>query len=468
MPPPAAAGLPPGSPEGGAPAVPALSLASRGRNTSISAINQPSRPRRSTSGGGGSGGGGGTMRERAATVAAGGNGASGGEGAADEQTRLDGLQQLANVLTDDSAPGQVSLENAPILGEQLMMVAQDGDEPGAGSVHELQRRVEMVMLDLQNRLHEQEIKFRKHWWNLDFDEADIEEEYRMQIFSKNRWNMIVIAVLVNLYNLVSLLLYAVWPITQREEPPNVNWDCLAAVNLSALDWSVVFPGEAWASEPSGPGGMPSNLTAVALKYPKAVVDGFLREQLLYRICMTVVLSVIVLALKFAPRRVMLGTLVLVYLSVAFFFDMALTNQNASDDLTQVGARLRRRRREHVRLAALHPAAPVPPAAHAHHPHLHRRHPRRALHHGQHHGLGHPLHVAGVAHDLLDVGGAQPDRAAHRRLGLRAAPRPGLARRHPRGAARPRRPPRRRPPRAASSAPTRRGRSTSTGGRSRRS
>ena len=165
-----------------------------------------------------------------AAAAAGGGMLPGGDGGADEAAdKADNLQQLANVLTDDTFATNggggdgngISLVNAPILGEDLMKVASDGDASGAGSVHELQRRVEQVMINLQVRLHAQEVKFRKHWWRLDFDEPKIEEDYRHAIFKKNRDRMIIVAVLLNIYNLITVFGYAALSLMRDEAPPAI-------------------------------------------------------------------------------------------------------------------------------------------------------------------------------------------------------------------------------------------------------
>ena len=59
------------------------------------------------------------------------------------------------------------LEQAPILGEELLKVdnllQEDSLASGAGSVQDLQRKIERVMSELQTRFDQQQERFKRRW-----------------------------------------------------------------------------------------------------------------------------------------------------------------------------------------------------------------------------------------------------------------------------------------------------------------
>ena len=127
-----------------------------------------------------------------------------------------GLNHIAEVLTEEpSAPGTISLDQAPILGDQLLKVVRDDGEAntsGAGSVQDLQRRIEQVTLELQSRFDQQQERFQKRWCDLSFDEPDIEQDFRTTTFQVHRRYMYFMACLVMLYSLFAGFLYNVLPL----------------------------------------------------------------------------------------------------------------------------------------------------------------------------------------------------------------------------------------------------------------
>ena len=57
---------------------------------------------------------------------------------------------------------------------------------GAGSVQDLQRKIEQVMSELQTRFDQQQERFKRRWLDLSFDEPDIEEDFRQMTFDGHR------------------------------------------------------------------------------------------------------------------------------------------------------------------------------------------------------------------------------------------------------------------------------------------
>lgn len=147
----------------------------------------------------------GAQRERAATMLPGGS-------TLDDDTPEEGLEQIAQVLNEESAtPGRIDLQQAPILGPDLLRAVKDGDAAasGAGSVQDLQRRIERVTLELQSRFDAQQERFARRFCDLSFDERDVEEDFRNMTFNGQRKYMYVMAVLVMTYSGIGLLLYDV-------------------------------------------------------------------------------------------------------------------------------------------------------------------------------------------------------------------------------------------------------------------
>ena len=143
-------------------------------------------------------------RERAATCAA---------SASDEAPATSELDQIAQVLTEENAaPGAISLAQAPILGDRLLnVVKEDGEAKtsGAGSVQDLQRKIEQVTMELQTRFEQQQERFEKRVCDISFDEPDIEEDFRNMTFDLQRNYMYVMAIVVMLYSVVAALVYNV-------------------------------------------------------------------------------------------------------------------------------------------------------------------------------------------------------------------------------------------------------------------
>ena len=73
-------------------------------------------------------------------------------------------------------PPEANLKEAPILGDKLLKVVEGGaDGKGAASVQTLQAQVEAVRTELEDKFHEVEERFRRRWFDISFDEVEIED-----------------------------------------------------------------------------------------------------------------------------------------------------------------------------------------------------------------------------------------------------------------------------------------------------
>jgi hypothetical protein len=156
--------------------------------------NLAARPRRQTS----------VVRDRAMTVAA---GQQDGEGGPDAV----GLEQLAQVLSEeDKAPGAISTDAAPILGEQLVSLSkEDADKDSHDTVQELQQKVKVVSDTLQARFEYQERRFKNQWCNLTFDEREIEEDFRQTTFNQQRKYMYFVSAVLMAYSIFAAVTFNV-------------------------------------------------------------------------------------------------------------------------------------------------------------------------------------------------------------------------------------------------------------------
>ena len=110
----------------------------------------------------------------------------------------EGMQAIAHVLTEEPVlAGPITLAQAPILGNDLLALGKDDTDTGkgAGSVQDLQKKVEEVSAQLQMRYAEQEQRFRHQWFNLNFDlttksamEAHLVVTKSMCYFRKQAWS----------------------------------------------------------------------------------------------------------------------------------------------------------------------------------------------------------------------------------------------------------------------------------------
>ena len=122
------------------------------------------------------------------------------------------MQAIAHVLTEEPVlAGPITLAQAPILGNDLLALGKDDTDTGkgAGSVQDLQKKVEEVSAQLQMRYAEQEQRFRHQWFNLNFEETEIEEDWRATSFDGQRKYMYGLAVVVMIYSLFAALVYNV-------------------------------------------------------------------------------------------------------------------------------------------------------------------------------------------------------------------------------------------------------------------
>ena len=227
-----------------------------------------------------------------------------------------GLDQLAQVLNEEeTAPGMNALEKAPILGDKLLKVVEgEHDSTGAGSVQELQAQVEAVRADLEQRFHEVEERFRKQWFNLSFDEVEIEEDFRDETFQGQKKYMYLTLALFTVYSSYACFYYDVVPMANLPYGPPPNVTCLLGINASTSAWPL--------------------RVSRGFAYPEKWAWDHLASALVYRCALLILLIILVFILKFGARKLALAASVLVFWTSCILFDLAVANENAVYDIME--------------------------------------------------------------------------------------------------------------------------------------
>ena len=231
------------------------------------------------------------------------------------------INQIAAVLTEEeAAPGPINLEDAPILGDQLLTLDKEESShnaSGAGSVQDLQRQIEQVTRELQTRFDQQQERFRKRWGcDLSFEEHNIEQDFRDMTFNGQRKYMYMLAVAIMVYSVAAALFFNVSVLLDLEPPPNVT--CFALRNPSSFA-NMTMSYDADEAPPS--------------PYTEGSLRRWLQDALVCRSAAFLLLCAIIGILRFAPRRLALAAFVIGFWSLCFTFDMALANEAVWEDVT---------------------------------------------------------------------------------------------------------------------------------------
>lgn len=228
----------------------------------------------------------------------------------------DNLAGLADVLNDHAeTPGQVITE-APILGDKLLKVVdvEDTGARGAASVHSLQDQVEGLRTELEVRFHEVEERFRRRWFDISFDEVEIENDFRKDTFhGQKRYMYAVTAIFTTYYTFTIIYFDAIELGKLSGKPPPM----VSASKLTChLETNTTLE-------------IPNNTTVGAfdavipdvdvltfsqlqqLSYSTEEARERLVGALIYRVISMLLMFVALLALKVSSRRVALATMVLV-------------------------------------------------------------------------------------------------------------------------------------------------------------
>ena len=222
------------------------------------------------------------------------------------------LHDIAGVLSEESVMGAPDkgddLQQAPILGEELLKVdnllQEDSLASGAGSVQDLQRKIEQVMSELQTRFDQQQERFKRRWLDLSFDEPDIEEDFRQMTFDGHRKYMYAVAVGVLLYCIFAGLFFNILPMYQlRNKHTMPNATCIA--NLPPYARTLLLSGNVTMTNLTVLTSSPTLALYVEAQYRNYVAA------LVYRFSGAIVLVIMIAAIKVAPRRFALATMILV-------------------------------------------------------------------------------------------------------------------------------------------------------------
>ena len=163
------------------------------------------------------------------------------------------------------------------------------------------------MTKLHNRFEQQHEKFRKRWFDMSFDEPEIEEDFASKTFNQQKRYMYGILCLIMFYFTFAFFAYTVRKVASASAPSNSTCDGAGE--------------QLWATDP-GP----------ADYYSLPAQESRLASALVYRgACIASTLSV-VLFLRFAPRKLTLGAMVLFSYVTLFFFNLALWYEDSYDDI----------------------------------------------------------------------------------------------------------------------------------------
>ena len=226
------------------------------------------------------------------------------------------LAGLADVLNDQTtAPGQANLTEAPILGDKLLQVVEGGEEgKGAASVQSLQAQVEAVRTELEEKFHEVEERFRRRWYDINFDEVEIEEDFRSETFDGQRKYMYATMVLLTVYYFVCILVLDAAPLLHLRQNAPMNVSAATLTCFLDTNTTLIIPpvGNGTDYERVVPDVQPLTPSQLRrLSYPVERLEQWLVEALAYRCTSVVLLLFITLCLKFASRKFTLGALIIV-------------------------------------------------------------------------------------------------------------------------------------------------------------
>jgi hypothetical protein len=87
-------------------------------------------------------------------------------------------------------------------------------------VQQLQDQVEEYMQLLHNRFEQQHEKFRQRWFDMSFDDADIEEQFADKTFTQQKKYMIRILGILVLYLVLAFFYYSVRKMASVTAPTN--------------------------------------------------------------------------------------------------------------------------------------------------------------------------------------------------------------------------------------------------------
>ena len=127
------------------------------------------------------------------------------------------LDQVKAVLEEGELV-QSKTTPKPLLESKLS--ADVGDHVNPDSVQQLQDQVEEYMQLLHNRFEQQHEKFRQRWFDMSFDDADIEEQFADKTFTQQKKYMIRILGILVLYLVLAFFYYSVRKMASVTAPTN--------------------------------------------------------------------------------------------------------------------------------------------------------------------------------------------------------------------------------------------------------
>ena len=224
----------------------------------------------------------------------------------------EGLDQVVQLI--ETASGPVDPDSAPI-DDSLKHVVET-------QFHHFdqQQNVEALREDLENRFHEVEERFNRRWLVLDFDEPEIEEEFRCETYDNHKAYMYAVVGTFCIYLIFAALFFNVAPLVRLSGEPMPNISCFMGLNMSYPVVELIDGSNATITAREHLDR--AYLRGDAPSYSAEWAAQLLQVALLLRSLSILNVLMVVAALKCASRKVALGTVVACFFFACILNDLA--------------------------------------------------------------------------------------------------------------------------------------------------